>query len=85
VVPEGEEVHFVHDHAPIHDAIIVHEFFEELPLIVESDWPLKFVDCNPIENLFGHTVLEWQNEAERNVADLEAHVLDVWEGLRHRP
>jgi len=43
------------------------------------------MDCNPIENLFGHIVLEWENCGENNTAELQNHVLQVWGSLRDRP
>ena len=85
VAPQGEEVNFVHDHATIHDAHVVQNFFDDHPNIIRMDWPRKFMDCNPIENLFGHIVLEWENRNERRQADLQAHVLQVWDSLRATP
>jgi len=85
IVPEGEEVNFVHDHAPIHDAHVVQDFFDNHPHILQMPWPRKFMDCNPIENLFGHVVLEWENGGERNVGALQAHAVQVWDRLRATP
>jgi len=81
IAPEGN-ISFVHDHAPIHDAHIVEEFFENHPYITQIYWPGKFMDCNPIENLFGHIVLEWKNADERHPAALIIHVHQVWDRLR---
>ena len=81
IAPEGN-ISFVHDHAPIYDAHIVEEFFENHPYITQIYWPGKFMDCNPIENLFGHIVLEWKNADERHPAALIIHVHQVWDRLR---
>jgi len=84
IVPEGEEVNFVHDHAS-HDAHVVEQFFENHPHIIESNWPRKYMDCNPFENLFGHVVLEWENGAKRNRTELVNHTNKIWDELRRRP
>jgi len=42
------------------------------------------MDCNPIENLFGLIVLEWENGVENNRAELQNHVSQVWGSLRDR-
>ena len=85
ISPAGEEVNFVQDHAPIHDAHLVQTFFDEHPHIILCDWPRKGMDCNPIENLFGHVVLEWENARERHPAALVAHVHEVWNRLADTP
>ena len=39
-------------------------------------------DMNPIENLWGRIVRNWDAADERTTEDLHAHVMRQWEGFR---
>lgn len=74
----------MHDNSAIHTARVVSEWLEEHPEIDVVRWPAKSPDLNPIENLWGNMVREWNAEDVniRNRYDLNHYVRERWEFFR---
>jgi transposase len=85
VVPLGEDIVFMQDNCPIHNAQNTRRFFEEHRHITVLPLPPNSPDLNPIENIWGLMVKEWQNANERSQEALEGHVREVWASLERRP
>ena len=83
--PWPERFYFQHDRSPVHTSRIVRTWFEEHPDFDLLYWPPKGCDFNPIENLWGIMVSEWELRGERNTNELMGHIREVWEGIRNRP
>lgn len=88
--PEEEmpEIVMVQDNCSIHKARIVREWFEDHPEVVPLDWPAKSADLNPIENLWGQMVKNWDQPLQgfriRTIPELRNNVFAVWEMMRNR-
>jgi hypothetical protein len=52
----NQQVRFIHDLSPIHQAIVIRSWFREHPEIAALPWPPKGADLNPIENHWGNMV-----------------------------
>lgn len=76
-LPESHTIRLVQDRSPIHTSHAVRDWFELL------DWPSKGCDCNPIKNLWGMMVREWEvADKTRQAVENKA---DVWESNRRQP
>lgn len=86
--PHPEPIVFVQDNSPIHTAQIVQQWFQNHEDIQLLNWPAKSPDLNPIENLWGIMVREWEDVEDgpniRTADALDRHVNSVWERLRGR-
>ena len=47
-----------------------------------NDWPVNSPDLMPIENLWSWMKREVDKKRTKNKTELEAGILNVWEGLR---
>lgn len=83
-LPEPENIILVQDRSPIHTSRVVTQWFREHPEIQLVDWPPKGCDVNPIENLWGIMVEEWE-VPQMTTAAVEAKATEVWESIRRRP
>ncbi|KAE8738443.1 hypothetical protein FOCC_FOCC016075 [Frankliniella occidentalis] len=83
----GENVPFVfvQDNAPIHNAIVVRDWFQEHRHIQKIVWPANSPDMNPIENVFGMIALEWDPRFERTPEALNIHAREVYASIQRRP
>jgi transposase len=80
--PTPERITIVHDRSPIHMARRVRQYFDDQPYIDVLDWPSRACDLNPIENLWGIMINEWEQGHERQSQQLYNHIHQVWEGFR---
>lgn len=83
-IPDPQPICMVQDHSPMLTSWAVKRWFEVHPQIILLDWPPKGADCNPIENLWAHLVVEWDVEEKTREA-VRRHGHNVWEGIRRRP
>lgn len=77
-----EHIYFVHDNCAVHRAHIVQEWFNKQESLTVIDWPSKSPDLNPIENLWGHMVLNWDPSNVRSRSNLDEVVTSTWEIMR---
>lgn len=83
-IPEPNNIMLVQDRSPIHTSRAVMDWFRQHPEIQLIDWPTKGCDCNPIENLWGIMVQEWQ-VPEKTREAIQGKAQEVWESIRRRP
>ena len=69
-----------HDNAPAHRSKRTKDFLADR-LVDVIDWPANSPDLSPIENLWSWLKHEVERKRPMNKAELEAGILDVWEGL----
>lgn len=77
-----EHIYFVQDNCAVHRAHIVQNWRRDQVNITVIDWPAKSPDLNPIENLWGHMVLNWDSSQARSKQNLDDLVTSTWESLR---
>ena len=85
-LPFPEKIIYMHDNSPIHKARIITSWFNDNNRHIDIiDWPSKGCDLNPIENVWGLMVNQWEPAAERSRKKLMNHAEKVWEDLRYKP
>lgn len=82
VYPEPNHIYFVHDNCSVHRARVVNEWLTAQSNITIINWPSKSPDLNPIENLWGQMVLNWDPSEVKNKNNLNKVVTSTWESLR---
>ena len=76
-IPAPDPIYLVQDNSPVHTSRVVDAWFREHPEIIRLFWPARSPDLNPIENVWGWMVNEWEHGNERSVDALERHCLTV--------
>lgn len=86
-LPENErrQIKIVQDNCRVHTANIVKQWFRENGDFQPLRWPARSPDLNPIENVWGWIVNEWNHAHERTPEALEQHVCSMWNTLRNHP
>lgn len=82
LLPGHLPVYLVMDNSSVHNSKVVSEWFAEQNNVIRIDWPAKSPDLNPIENLWGQMVREWDTGTIKTKPALIKHCLSVWESLR---
>ena len=79
--PDGN-LKIAQDNCSIHRARVVQEWFQEKRIQQLDWWSAMSPDFNPIENLWGRIVRNWDGENERTKPQLHEHVMKQWERYR---
>lgn len=79
--PDGT-IYLAQDNSAIHRSQVVQEWLASHPDIEIIQWPAKSPDLNPIENLWGQMILNWDPIEVRNNTNLRNLVHSTWESLR---
>lgn len=77
-----EHIYFVHDNCSVHRARMVQDWLSVQENLTVIEWPSKSPDLNPIENLWGHMVLNWDSSDVRSKRNLDNLVSSMWESFR---
>ncbi len=81
--PDGR-FRFIHDNSSIHRAHIVRAWFREHPEIEVLPWPPKGADINPIENIWGDMVKDFESYRPNSSEEVFERALSIWEGYKLR-
>ena len=84
-LPYPEEVIFMHNNCPVHNANIVQRWFKEQRHVQLLKWPKLSCDLNPVEDIWITAVNSWEPEYERTSDHLLHHVERQWEVYRGNP
>ena len=76
--PGVNRVPFLQDRSPIHTSNAVMEWFREHPEIELIPWPSKGADLNPIENIWGAMVQDFDARHEQTSDELFNVVYRLW-------
>lgn len=79
--PEGQ-IYFVQDNCSVHRSRMVMEWLSTQTDISVISWPSKSPDLNPIENMWGQMVLNWDASEVKSKINLHNEVLRSWELMR---
>lgn len=84
IVYPHEHIYFVQDNCAIHKARVVRNWLQTQEDVTIINWPSKSPDLNPIENLWGQMILNWDSSDVRNKNNLQELVTSTWELMRGR-
>ncbi|KAI8441655.1 hypothetical protein MSG28_015209 [Choristoneura fumiferana] len=81
----NEHITFMQDNSSVHNARLVQGWINDhRDELTRIKMPAKSPDLNPIENLWGKMVQEWDGNQCRTKDALRRHALNVWESFRGR-
>ena len=78
IFPELAPIKFIQDRSPIHTARRVQQFFRDRPEIELLPWPPKGADLNPIENIWGDMVKDFDARLVINSEQLFDIAENLW-------
>ena len=81
----NQQVRFIHDLSPIHQAIVIRSWFREHPEIAALPWPPKGADLNPIENHWGNMVKDLEYFRPKSPEEVYEKARACWDSYRGRP
>jgi len=84
LIPQANRVHpfgwvLVEDNSPCHKGAAIEVLRKEVPYVLE--WPSKFPDLNPIENLWALLKREVRKALPKTLNDLERAIHRAWNSL----
>lgn len=85
VVYPGEHITFIQDNSSIHNSHIVQNWINDQQrrgVLTLIKLPPKSPDLNPIENLWGKMVQQWDTSQARTRENLKRHVYNIWDSFR---
>ncbi|KAH9645481.1 hypothetical protein HF086_017393, partial [Spodoptera exigua] len=80
--PNISPIYVVQDNSPIHNSRLTLEWFNTNDTLKLINFPPKSPDLNPIENLWGLMVQQWDATQSRTRDSLCCHAFEIWESFR---
>lgn len=81
----NEHITFMQDNSSVHNARLVQRWIHgHRDVLTRIKMPAKSPDLNPIENLWGKMVQEWDGNQCRTKDGLRRHANNAWESFRGR-
>lgn len=84
VYPDHHRITFIQDNSSVHNARRVQNWISEQDDLELIKIPPKSPDLNPIENLWGLMVQNWDSNETRTEENLKAHAHAIWNSYRNR-
>lgn len=82
VVYPNEHITFMQDNSSVHNARLVQAWIHEnRDVLTRIKMPAKSPDLNPIENLWGKMIQEWDESRCRTKENLRLHAFNVWDSF----
>lgn len=75
-------IYLCQDNCRVHTSRVVEQWLASQNDVIRIPWPAKSPDLNPIENLWGLMVLDWDATEIRNNVNLRREANLTWERLR---
>ncbi|KAL4715876.1 hypothetical protein ACJJTC_014608 [Scirpophaga incertulas] len=81
VVFENAPIKFVQDGCSAHNSRLTRAWIENQEDLEEIRLPPRSPDINPIENLWGKIVQDWDSQRARDISTLRTHTLELWDSF----
>jgi hypothetical protein len=82
VLGGDEPITLIQDNSSVHNSRIVQTWIDEQEDLNLIKLPPKSPDMNPIENLWGLMIQNWNPTDIRNIQNLKDHVFELWDYYR---